>query len=370
MATITKRAWKTGKGEQREAWVLAFTDRSGKRHKQQFAKKREADAKRIEVEGQIRGNSFRATKHTVADAIDAYARHLEERNASGQKVATGYFRNTKAQLETYVRPHLGNEQLGDLTKGQVAELRDKLRKEGASALTCRKVLASLSRALKHAEERDWIAGNPAKGVRVIGADDDGDGKVTPPSREALYAIIAAANPEEAIRIRFAASTGLRASEQWALRWGDIDWKAKVVRVRRTVDIYGEVREATKTKAGRRDVPLNDALRAELKERRGDASDDAYVFPDSRGGFTRHTNFLRRTWRPLLKAAKVDPIGWHALRHFAISTWVLAGINMKAVQTLAGHSSFQMTADRYSHLLPDETPHAALNRIAATLPVAV
>ncbi|KQT48772.1 hypothetical protein ASG43_07915 [Aureimonas sp. Leaf454] len=367
MATITKRAWKTSKGEVREAWVLAFTDRQGKRHKEQFAKKREADAKRIEVEGLIKGGAYRDSKNTVAEAIEAYVDHLRERNAKGHRVATGYLRNTKAQLDTYVLPRLGDVQLTDLTKGDVAHLRDVLQKQGVSVLTVRKILASLSRTLKHAAEKNWIATNPASGIRVTGGQDDDDGKVVPPSRESLAAIIEAASPDVALRIRFASATGLRASEQWALRWGDVDFKRKEVRVGRTVDIYGIVKDTTKSKAGRRAVPLSDALAAALKAHRGDAVDDAYVFPSTTGGFTRHTNFIKRTWNPAMDAAGVDRLGWHALRHFAISTWVLGGINMKAVQTLAGHASFQMTADRYSHLLPEDAPHAAINRIAEGLP---
>ncbi|MCD1642475.1 tyrosine-type recombinase/integrase [Aurantimonas coralicida] len=372
MATITKRRWQT-KGETKEAWVLSYIDREGRRHRSQFARKRDAEAHRITVEGQIKANTYTTSKATVADAVKAYSDHLEVRHASGHRVATGYFRNTVAQLDTYVVPALGPLPLATLTRGNIAGFRDKMLANGVSVLTARKVLGSLSRTLSHAAERDEIAANPAKGVRVIGADDQATGRVTPPSRETLALLVRHADADTSLRIRFAAATGLRASEQWALQWQDIDFDKKEVQVRRTVDIYGTVREQTKSKAGRRTVPLADGICAELAAIRGDPT--AWVFIGPRGAFTRHTNFTRRVWKPLLaKAASgasgstpFEPIGWHALRHFAISTWVLAGINMKAVQTLAGHSSFQMTADRYSHLLPDETPHAALNKIAAGLP---
>lgn len=368
MATITKRAWTTSSGEAREAWVLAFTDRQGKRHKKQFAKKRDADSHRVKVEGQIKGGSFRESKNTVADAIKAYVEHLQERNAKGHRVALGYYRNTKAQLDTYVLPKLGETALSDLTKGNVASFRDDIQREGATVLTARKVLGALSRSLKFAAERDWMAVNPAQGVRVIGGTDDDNDKVVPPSRDALAAILKAASPDTALRVRFASATGLRASEQWALQWRDVDFKRKEVNVRRSVDIFGVLKDATKSKAGKRKVPMSDALVAALTDHRGTTTnDEAFVFPDSRGGFTRHTNWIKRGWNPVLDAAGVDRLGWHALRHFAISTWVLGGINMKAVQVLAGHASFQMTSDRYSHLLPEDAPHAAFNRIAEGAP---
>lgn len=366
MATITKRQWETAKGEPRSAWVLAFTDREGKRHKKQFAKKRDAEREQARVTAEISKGSWRAEaeRKTVKDAVDGYASELETLHADGH-VATGYYRNTKSQLENYVLPKLGSTVLADLTKGRVVELRDTMRDDGVGRPTINRTLGAFSRALKHASERDWISGNPASGVTLKARREDNDKRVHAPSRAVLAKLLAAADDELAARVRFAIATGLRASEQWALRWGDISIKKKTLTVCRTVDIYGTVREATKSEAGKRNVPLSDAMVAMLEARQG-AKDD-FVFPDSQGGFTRHTNFTRRVWNPLFKDTELEPIGWHSLRHFAISSWVASGMNLKAVQVIAGHSTFQMTVDRYSHLLPEDVPHQAFNDIAATLP---
>ena len=52
-----------------------------------------------------------------------------------------------------------------------------------------------------------------------------------------------------------------------------------------------------------------------------------------------------------------------LRHFAISTWIEAELAPKTVQTFAGHSSLQITMDRYGHLFPSEDHQRAMNEIA-------
>ena len=52
-----------------------------------------------------------------------------------------------------------------------------------------------------------------------------------------------------------------------------------------------------------------------------------------------------------------------LRHFAISTWIEAELAPKTVQTFAGHSSLQITMDRYWHLFPSEDHQRAMNEIA-------
>ncbi|MFK4820985.1 tyrosine-type recombinase/integrase [Ochrobactrum quorumnocens] len=80
--------------------------------------------------------------------------------------------------------------------------------------------------------------------------------------------------------------------------------------------------------------------------------DVFVFTDGKGGFVRHTSFMKRDWKSMIKSAKVEDIGWHAIRHFAISTWIEAGLSPKAVQTLAGHASYAITMNRYEHLFPN------------------
>src|SRR5690606_688841 len=106
-------------------------------------------------------------------------------------------------------------------------------------------------------------------------------------------------------VLFAASTGLRASEQWALRWRHVDCDGAVVKVETRVDRHG-VEDVTKSMAGTREVPIGKALVAELKAWR-EASpfngDDDLVFPNSEGGYTSHSNFSKRDFADLRK--KVD-----------------------------------------------------------------
>lgn len=395
MATITKRHWKTSRGEEREAWTLAYTDRQGKRHKEQFAKKREAETRRVEVEGQISNGVFRseAKTKTVTDAIDAYVKHLTTRHDRGEQVTTMYLRNTIGQLRTHVEPEIGDITLADLTARSVTDLIETMKDASVGLPTVRRIVGSLSRALQFAVGQDVVATNVAKGVRATGKRGEGSEKVVPPSKTALTAILKAARdfvPEvprgfsiEAstaflkrsadandleLRVKFAASTGLRASEQWALRWRHLDLEARTVTVETRVDGFGNF-DTTKSDAGKRTVPLSKQLAAELTARREATKfkgAEDFVFADSTGGYTRHTNFTKRRWKPLIQRAAVKDIGWHSLRHFAVSTWIEAGLQPKAVQTLAGHASFHITMSRYGHMFPSADHTDAMDKIAAYL----
>jgi integrase len=59
---------------------------------------------------------------------------------------------------------------------------------------------------------------------------------------------------------------------------------------------------------------------------------------------------RRGLQPILRKAGIVPrYGLHSLRHAAASLWIESGMNAKRIQTLMGHSSIQLTFDRYGHL---------------------
>ena len=94
--------------------------------------------------------------------------------------------------------------------------------------------------------------------------------------------------------------------------------------------------------------------------------DDLVFPSRRGGFESHDNMVKRHFLPTCKRAGATGVNWHALRHFAISCWIEQGLSPKTVQTFAGHSSLQVTMDRYGHLFPSDDHKAAMDAIAAGL----
>ena len=387
MALIKRRTW-TNQSGTHEAWRLDFTDRYGKRHREQFPRKRDAEARLALLQAETGKGTYRplADKSTITAACKLFIEYMEGRHERGEKVTKTYLNTTKQHCQNYIDPDgnyvpeelrrmrdifdggIGLLKLPDLTAKRVVKFRDDMRAHGAGIVTTRRVLGTLSRILKHAVENDLAVVNVAKGIRVIGTRDEDSEKIIPPSKAALTAILKKADDDLRVRIQFAAASGLRASEQWALKWSNVDLEIGSVTVDSRVDAYGDI-DTTKSTAGKRTVPLGkttvEALKA-WRERSKHTADHDFVFPDSRGNFTRHTNMMKRQWNPLLLAAEVEPIGWHALRHFAVSTWIAAGLQPKAVQTLAGHATYAITMDRYGHLFPSDDHKEAFDKIAAAL----
>jgi integrase len=59
-----------------------------------------------------------------------------------------------------------------------------------------------------------------------------------------------------------------------------------------------------------------------------------------------------------KRAKLEPISLHEARHTFASLMIAAGVNAKALSTYMGHSSIQITYDRYGYLMPGNEDEAA------------
>ena len=86
-----------------------------------------------------------------------------------------------------------------------------------------------------------------------------------------------------------------------------------------------------------------------------------MFPAPRGGVLRLRNWRREVFDPAARAAELDGITPHDLRHTAASLAIAAGANIKAVQRMLGHKSAAMTLDVYSGLFEDD-----LDRVAQRL----
>jgi integrase len=397
--SIRKRSWNNADGTEAVRWIADIADANGHRERRQFESRKEADAFRIATEGQMRSGTYRgsAAKFTVKDAADSFLKHCDGRRERGERMSRHNYNTMDGHIGNYIcrdpqrhegkkRPPrlrefdggIGGIKLSQLTTRGVGDFRDRLRDAGVTVVTTRKILSTLQQILQHAIDQDMIAINVARGVKVIGRRDEGARRIVPPTKEAMRALLAVADEDFRVKLAFASATGVRAGELHALRWRHIDFAAGEVKIETRVDAYGE-EDVTKTAAGMRTIPLAQPLVLMLKEwklRTKRKKDDDLVFSNKRGWYTGHDNMIKRKFLPLFdllaRKHKEDPaqypeaparFNWHALRHFAISCWIEAGLSPKTVQTFAGHSSLQVTMDRYGHLFKSDDHRRAMDAIA-------
>ncbi len=152
--------------------------------------------------------------------------------------------------------------------------------------------------------------------------------------------------------KFAVLTGLRMRAMLSLTWQQVDFAKKRAWV-----------ASHEMKAGRSlGIPLTPHAIQVLKAlpKNGD-----YVF-QWRGERIDDCNTL--AFQNAVKAAKVDPLRWHDLRHTWASWAVQSGVTLHELMLLGGWRSFPMVL-RYAHFAPDHLALAAakvrLNRRTKT-----
>ncbi|OIJ97742.1 hypothetical protein BIV25_13110 [Streptomyces sp. MUSC 14] len=69
------------------------------------------------------------------------------------------------------------------------------------------------------------------------------------------------------------------------------------------------------------------------------------------GSAYHPEYLSQVFDRLIEKLNLPPIRFHDLRHCAATLSLAAGIHMKKIQALLGHSSYALTADTYTSVLP-------------------
>jgi integrase len=208
----------------------------------------------------------------------------------------------------------------------------------------------LRQVLNRAVAWKLIEENPAKGVPNPGRRCREQRPFE--SWEQIRSLADGLGPTFGPMMVFAPATGLRPSELFALEQGDVDRAA--VQVRRAF-ANGRVKQS-KTRLSRRAVPLQ-AIAVEALDQLLPRQDSPLLFPNARGGYLDFRNFNRRHWKPVQKAAGIEPLrDLYDLRHTYATFALRAGEPVFALSRFMG-TSIAMIDLHYGHLAVDSHEHA-------------
>jgi hypothetical protein len=145
----------------------------------------------------------------------------------------------------------------------------------------------------------------------------------------VAALASAIAPRYRALILVAAYGGLRWGELVGLRVKRVDLRHGRVTVAEQVsEVNGQlIPSPPKTEAGRRTVTLPAVAAVALAEHLAEYAEhgaDGLVFPGPEGGYLRRSNFRRRWWLRATRAAGVEGLRFHDLRHSAATLALAAG----------------------------------------------
>jgi integrase len=301
---------------------------------------------------------------TVAELVDQFITHLETRVGSADpkfRMAPRTKLLYEQRLTQHILPALGRRKLADISTADLRSLVDKLRSKQLAPSTINGTLVAFGSALRFAVKRGLIPTNP-----MLGLDRDDRPGVARQSEPRYLAeaeidalLVAAGDSFRAVLA--ACANGLRISEALGLRWRDVDFDAKTIRVEGQLGLDGTRSAITKTSASKQVVPMLPRTERELRAWRSQQAElgidrlgaDALVFSTKTGKPQIRRNCFRALTAAAvvagLNGAGVEPLGLHDLRHSFASSLFATGFSLPEVSTLLRHKSVAVTASVYSGL---------------------
>jgi len=275
------------------------------------------------------------------------------------KTMVGY----ESLLKTKVLPRWGTTPLADIDHSGVASWITGLHRDGLSASRTRQAYNVLTAMLDAAVRDRRLGRNAARGVRLPRIPRS---EVTPLKHHQVMALAEAAGKRAGSSeplILVLAFCGLRLGEAAALTVERIDFDRRRIHIARSLaDVNGKLYFGPPKTHEDRYVPMPNFVAEQLKQLTRNCQPHTLVFRAPRGGVLRYGNWRRNVFDPARRAAGLEErVTPHVLRHTCASILITTGASPRAIMEYLGHSSIDITMDRYGHLYGDE-----MGRLAADL----
>jgi integrase len=350
MATI--RPYRTSDGATR--YAVRHRKPDGKMTwRRGFDTKRKAQAFAEDVEVDKRRGEYVAPKLGRVTVGELAPTWLARKKKS---TAPSHYRTLETAWRVHVQPRWGRVAVANVdvlgVEDWIAGMGDK-----KSATVVLRAYGVLSGVLADAVKGKRLPANPAKGVEGL-PQKIGKRRVYLSADD--VARLADESGEHRVLVLVLAYCGLRWGEAIGLRVRDVEFLRRRLSVHQNAVQIGVVHAVGPTKGRKaRSAPVPEFVLNELSAQcKGKAPGDL-VFGDgehylprpksSNGWFTR-----------AVKAAGVQTITPHDLRHSCASLAVAAGVNVLALQRMLGHTSAKMTLDTYADLFDDDLDAVALS----------
>ena len=265
-------------------------------------------------------------------------------------------RNMVNILDRSLKPAFQRKRIGDITKADILDLRNKLAKSkgrGDNGLKVPKTInnqMSILRAILREASDRYDFDNPYRNIKPLKLKKT---HIEPFSLEEVERILKYVRPDyrNYYLVRF--YTGMRTGEVDGLKWQYVDFERREILIRET-RVNGQP-EYTKTDQSQREIPMFGPVYQALKdqyEATGKLSE--YVFCNREGEPLEHGNVAKRVWYPLLEMLKLKKRRPYQTRHTAATLLLAAGENPEWVARTLGHASTEMLFKVYSRYIPNLT----------------
>lgn len=302
----------------------------------------QAEAELRRLMGTVTTVATRGDRVTIAELG---ALHVTRLQAMGRKRAT--VQTAESHVRVQLAPFFGSKSIDRIGRREIEQFMAWMSQTGRSPKTTLNALGVLHSMYEYARREGWVAGNPCTLVDKPRSEST-DPDIHYLASEEIEALLRAVPDDDlgAVERRMyvtATMTGMRQGELLALRWRDVDWQARRVRVRRNF-VRGEF-GTPKSKRSSRSVPLADRVAGELDQLHQATRykrEDDLVFAHPHTGKPIDRSKLLKRFKAALREAGVREVRFHDLRHTFGTRMAAQGVPMRALQEMLGHRDFKTT----------------------------
>ncbi|MBR7039879.1 MAG: site-specific integrase [Oscillospiraceae bacterium] len=260
--------------------------------------------------------------------------------------------NYAMKSEKHILPALGDKVVSNVTAEHIYDFIESKQKEGFSPRYIADIVILIKSVFKYAVRTyqiyDPVAGIvlPKKRPPVIQLLDEVEQK-------SLQQYIGGNQNRSTLGTALSMTTGIRIGELCALQWRDIDLKKRILTVTKTIQRIQCPSASGRTKvvitdpksiSSRRQIPIPDCMIGFLQRFRGRSEE--YVLTGTERPIEPRA--MQYRFQTILKNARLPSVHFHALRHIFATNCIKLGFDVKALSELLGHSSVEITLNRYVH----------------------
>lgn len=295
---------------------------------------------------------FRKKKNIPVSTLTFREVYLEWDKSISFHVKESTLANYRMKARRHLLPAFGDSLMAEITSKEIYDFMDSKIADGLSMRYISDIMLLMKNVFKYAVNCFHVR-NPFDNVVMPKKRPKEVKLLDEKQQEELCRYLTLHPSRSSLGIALALNTGIRIGELCALRWGDIDLEKRILSVSKTILRIQAPDGAKKTKlivtepkseSSVRQIPIPDCLMEMLSRFRTSA--DAYVLSGTNKPVEPRT--MQNHFARILQEAKLPQIHFHALRHMFATKCVQLGFDIKALSELLGHSSVEITLNRYVH----------------------
>ena len=295
-----------------------------------------------------------------------------------QTVRPNTVRNYSERYERNIKSVIGNKLLTDVKPIHCQKIFLDMADEGYKTTTIYQTRIALYNMFEFARENDVLIANPCK--KSLKSDmgkpsDKKEALTIDVQKKFLEAVVGYSYENQ---YRFVLQTGLRTGELIGLRWSDIDFENRTMKIERTMEYRYKVGEwrvgPPKSKSGYRTIPLTDEAIRILENQRSKNKSlklvpiewKDIVFLCRKGTPVKNSTYDTGLFKYCDRVG-IPRFSMHVLRHTFATRCIEGGMKPKTLQKILGHSNIGITMNLYVHITEDEK-HREIDLVADALKV--